>query len=153
MTSRFISDVLSRLIFFYFFFSWNQGKYVLLIYYLYHIKIRLRNSQWRNVVRSLTGLILLLLLLGEDDGRSITLPRLRVSTLSSGTSANRASTLNPATKRSPKNPFSRRSADRMSWSGSRAHSLQVLRPFPIHTQQYHRLHYTSSNRTAIMQRA
>jgi len=57
----------------------------------------------------------------ESGNGSVTLPRLRVSTMPSANLPNRASTLNPQSLRSSN--LAPRSADRMSWSGSRAHSL------------------------------
>ena len=78
---------------------------------------------------SLLFSILCYVLPTEGGGGASTLPRLRVSTISSTNLPNRASTMNPqAFKKPAGSNFSRRSADRMSWSGSRAHSLQV-RPF------------------------
>eukprot|EP00794_Sanderia_malayensis_P004749 gene4749-5373_t len=54
-----------------------------------------------------------------DSSKSITLPRMRVSTVSSGTASSRASTI--PTNHNTKPQFN---PNRMSWSGSRAHSLQ-----------------------------
>ncbi|XP_065061772.1 focal adhesion kinase 1-like isoform X1 [Rhopilema esculentum] len=58
----------------------------------------------------------------EGGGKSSTLPRQRMNTISGGNDPNRASTLN-IPRKSP-SPLARGSANRMSWSGSRAHALQ-----------------------------
>ena len=59
----------------------------------------------------------------EGGGKSSTLPRQRMNTISGGNDPNRASTIN-IPRKSP-SPLARGNANRMSWSGSRAHALQV----------------------------